>query len=141
MGRQFPWSSSSLLGGPYVDGSEAQDRRRGASDRDSRLRRSASLLAVAFGAVGPRSSSFGTVDMDSAPDGIQAIEFVAFMVAVFNVFLGLVNLVPGYPLDGARVLHALVWQRTGPGSGLATAAAIRISRYVGDGPDRCSGPC
>jgi hypothetical protein len=117
-----------LLGGSYI--AEVKPRTAGEELRIAIAGSALSFaLAVAFGAVGCLLA-FGPVDMDSAPQWLQAVEFVTFMVAVFNVFLGLVNLVPGYPLDGARVLHALVWQRTGQ-EPLATAAAIRVGRYVG----------
>jgi CBS domain-containing protein len=52
------------------------------------------------------------------------------MVAGFNAFLCVLNLVPGYPLDGARVLHALVWMRT-RNEGVAMAVSVRVARYVG----------
>jgi Zn-dependent protease/predicted transcriptional regulator len=38
---------------------------------------------------------------------------ILFYLAVTNVLLGLFNLVPGYPLDGGRVLHSIVWRITG----------------------------
>jgi Zn-dependent protease len=33
-------------------------------------------------------------------------------VGGLNVFLGLANLVPGFPLDGGRILHAAIWRAT-----------------------------
>jgi len=127
-GGQIPVLVVQLLGGSYI--AEVKPRTAGEELRIAIAGSALSFaLAVAFGAVGCLLA-FGPVDMDSAPQWLQAVEFVTFMVAVFNVFLGLVNLVPGYPLDGARVLHALVWQRTGQ-EPLATAAAIRVGRYVG----------
>lgn len=35
------------------------------------------------------------------------------VLAVLNVLIGLVNLVPAYPLDGGRIVRGLAWRRTG----------------------------
>jgi Zn-dependent protease/CBS domain-containing protein len=72
----------------------------------------------------------GPVNSDSAPLALQAFQFVTFVLALFNAFLGGVNLVPGYPLDGARIAHAIVWRRTGS-EAIATTAAVRLGRYMG----------
>jgi CBS domain-containing protein len=34
-------------------------------------------------------------------------------VGIANVVLGLLNLVPGFPLDGGRALHSMIWKATG----------------------------
>ncbi len=42
-----------------------------------------------------------------------AIEAPLVYLGVANLLLAIFNLVPGYPLDGGRILRAIVWQRTG----------------------------
>lgn len=41
------------------------------------------------------------------------IEAPLIYLGVANLLLAIFNLVPGYPLDGGRILRAIVWQRTG----------------------------
>jgi Zn-dependent protease/predicted transcriptional regulator len=54
------------------------------------------------------------------------LEGILFYLAVTNVLLGLFNLVPGFPLDGGRVLHSIVWRLTGN-----LRQATRIASMIG----------
>lgn len=54
----------------------------------------------------------------------------ASSLAFMNLTLGLFNLLPGFPLDGGRVLRALVWGSTGSMPG-ATRLAARTGQTIG----------
>jgi Zn-dependent protease/CBS domain-containing protein len=71
---------------------------------------------------------------------LLAISLHASMVLVYplitlveiNVLVGLFNLLPGFPLDGGRVLRALIWKKTGD-IRKATSAASIAGRIIGAG--------
>jgi Zn-dependent protease/CBS domain-containing protein len=49
-----------------------------------------------------------------------------------NLLLGIFNLVPGFPLDGGRVLRSIIWSATGS-LVTATNAAAMVGRIIGWG--------
>lgn len=67
---------------------------------------------------------------DAGLAGLRAVGGVALVLAALNVVLGAANLVPAYPLDGGRLVRAVVWARTGDERRGARAAAMS-GRIVG----------
>jgi Zn-dependent protease len=87
----------------------------GATEIDSEARSPGQEFKVAV--VGPLTSiavglvSLGLYFLGDAPDGL--IGLALEMLAGANLVVGVLNLVPGLPLDGGRVLRAAVWKATG----------------------------
>jgi len=58
------------------------------------------------------------------------ISAIALYLMGVNLFLGIVNLIPAYPLDGGKVLQALVWGRT-KNQHSATRMVTSVGRGIG----------
>lgn len=63
------------------------------------------VLAAFFGILAGIGLATGSEDSPPAA--------IAMYLAVINLSLGIFNLLPGFPLDGGRVLRAAVWSRSG----------------------------
>ncbi|WP_227982763.1 site-2 protease family protein [Nocardia spumae] len=109
-----------MLGGA----SELRDEPRDASG-DLRIAIAGPATSFALGVV----FAAAAVVADAVwPD--SAVVAALAWLTVTNIVLALFNLLPGAPLDGGRVLRAIVWWRTGDRLRAATVAA-RSGRLLG----------
>lgn len=93
-------------------------------DTELRITLAGPLTSLAIGIV---SILLVVVLRDTADPVVTAS--LAWLGAA-NVILAVFNLLPGAPLDGGRVLHALLWRRSGDRLAAAVAAA-RSGRVLG----------
>jgi len=106
----------------------------GVSELDGRPTEPATEVRVAL--AGPATSlALGVVlgALAGAADVAGASRLVVATLswlATMNVVLGVFNLLPGTPLDGGRVLHGLLWRRTGD-SAKATRITSNAGRFLG----------
>jgi len=78
-------------------------------------------IAVVTGLAGLLLGGFG-----------EKIEAVCYYLAAVNVALAVFNILPGFPLDGGRVLRSIAWKRTGSFR-RATKIAASAGEFMGYG--------
>ena len=82
-------------------------------------------LAWAIGSSGDLRLAFSPVR-----PGIGPVEAVLSYLALINSLLLVLNLIPGFPLDGGRIVRAVAWWKTGDRA-KATRFAARLGRGSG----------
>ncbi|MFB6299129.1 MAG: CBS domain-containing protein [Halobacteriales archaeon] len=85
------------------------------------------LIAIAGPIVSIALGVLCWVALRIVPSGLDAVQFVFGYLAIMNIVLAGFNLLPGFPMDGGRVLRALL-ARTRP-----FARATQIAAEVGKG--------
>lgn len=109
-----------MLGGISEMENEAPDAR-----TDLAVAAAGPLTSLALGGL------FGIATMlASAVNANELIISLLLWLAVINVILGVFNLLPGAPLDGGRVLRAILWRRYHSRS-RADLAAANAGRALG----------
>lgn len=71
---------------------------------------------------------YGLVGLGCSATGFAEGALVFGWLASVNLFLVIFNAIPGYPLDGGRILRALIWMRSG-GFRQATFITSRIGVF------------
>ena len=90
-------------------------------------------LGVVFLVLASLTTSFSVADATSTLDAFAQLgPLVTLLVWLgpINIMIGVFNLVPGFPLDGGRVLRALLWKISGD-LGAATLWASAVGQTVG----------
>lgn len=88
------------------------------ADIEFRIAAAGPAVSIALSAI------FGVVWL--VGQNVDAIAAPARWLATLNLMLALFNLLPGFPLDGGRILRALVWKWTG-----SEQRAIRVAVVSG----------
>jgi Zn-dependent protease/CBS domain-containing protein len=120
--RGLPVSSITLwaLGGVSEFGAEAPD-----ADTELRTALAGPVASAALGAV------LGSLAWAFSLAGVADLVVATLSwAAVTNVVLAVFNLLPGSPLDGGRVLRAVLWRRSGDRDA-ASVTASGAGRWLG----------
>lgn len=86
-------------------------------------------LGVSLMVGGAMIANLGAPDVETPADLVARMGPITTLVmwlGPVNVMVGLFNLIPGFPLDGGRVLRAILWKATG-----SLRSATRWSTAIG----------
>jgi Zn-dependent protease len=122
--RRVPYGPTILY---FFGGVDASDRPLSGAGDEGLVAIAGPLASlVAAGALGALAVAVSSV----AGDAAAAVGEALVVGAGFSLLIGLVNLLPGDPLDGGHVVHSIAWRLTGePVRARRTTA--RVGRSVG----------
>ncbi|HJP90295.1 MAG TPA: site-2 protease family protein [Candidatus Limnocylindrales bacterium] len=114
------------IGVSFFGGATPFDPVSGNPGDDAMIAASGPLASLGIGAA-----LFGlTMGVFALAGEFNAAAGVLIVLVFLNVLLGLVNLVPAYPLDGGRIVRDIVWRRSGSERS-GWRAAARTGRLTG----------
>jgi len=87
------------------------------------------LVTFAGRALAPMSANLNLDDPTTLASQLSPLATMLLWLGPINIFLGLFNLIPGFPLDGGRLLRSLLWSITG-NLRRATRWAARVGRII-----------
>ncbi len=103
---------------------------------DARATSARAEIAVALAgpltslAIGGVLIVFSIVELAVGGMVLDALADITFIIGGLDVVLGIISLIPAFPLDGGRIVRGIVWLRTGNERG-GTRAAGRVGRWAG----------
>jgi Zn-dependent protease/predicted transcriptional regulator len=74
---------------------------------------------------------FGLSRLARAISPVSITATIFFYLFLINLILALFNLIPGFPLDGGRILRAYLWKKSGDQE-RATRTATNVGRWFGN---------
>ncbi len=82
-------------------------------------------LGIGFGLLGIAEATGWSANVTPPTPGLAILVWLGYI----NILLGVFNFIPGFPLDGGRVLRAIVWWIVKDGT-RATKIAVRVGQVV-----------
>jgi Zn-dependent protease/CBS domain-containing protein len=95
------------------------------------------LTSIVIGIVAILAGSWGRIELDQLVNNplnvisaLTPLETLLAWLGVVNIMVGLFNLLPGFPLDGGRILRSIIWFLS-DNLKLATGISATFGRFIG----------